>query len=204
MVSRPCHCTDRRSPSRGETFGRTNGTVGRPCQNTTSDLRLPTSELFSGSQIAELLADLQVTHVIWVPDSALGLWEAALESSPAFRLIRVSRESEAWAIAAGLHIGGARPLVILQTTGLFDSGDALRNAIFDMGVPLFAIVGHRSYLIENSPDSAKRFAEPILRAWGIEYVLLSKPDELPRLREHFVSCQAAGKPGAALIAEGRM
>ena len=145
-----------------------------------------------------------MTHVIWLPDSALGLWEAALESSGAFRLIRVSRESEAWAIAAGLHIGGARPLVIMQTTGLFDSGDALRNAIFDMGLPLFAIVGHRSYLIENSPDSAKRFAEPILQAWGFDYVLLTKPDDLPRLHQHFGACEAAAKPGIALIAEGRM
>ncbi len=160
--------------------------------------------MFSGPQIAELLADLKVTHVIWVPDSALGAWEAALEGSAAFRLIRVTRESEAWAIAAGLHMGGARPLVIMQTTGLFDSGDALRNAIFDMGLPLFAIVGHRSYLIENSPDSAKRFAEPILTAWSIDCVLLTKPDDLPRLREHFLTCQAAGKPGVALVAEGRM
>jgi sulfopyruvate decarboxylase subunit alpha len=160
--------------------------------------------LFSGPQIAELLTDLQVTHVIWVPDSALGQWEAALEKSPAYRLIRVSRESEAWAISAGLHIGGAKPLVIMQTTGLFDSGDALRNAIFDMGLPLFAIVGHRSYLIDNSPDSARRFAEPILKAWGIDYVLLTKPDDLPLIREHFLACQVAGKPGVALVAEGRM
>jgi sulfopyruvate decarboxylase subunit alpha len=160
--------------------------------------------MFDGSEIADLLAELQVTHVIWLPDSGLGAWEAALESSTAFRLVRVSREAEAWSIAAGLHIGGARPLVIMQTTGLFDSGDSLRNALFDLGLPLFAIVGHRSYLIENSPDSAKHFAEPILRAWGIEYVLLKDASELPRLGEHFHACQAAGKPGIALVAEGRM
>lgn len=160
--------------------------------------------MFTGPEIAALLAELQVTHVIWLPDSGLGSWEAALEGSAAFRLVRVSRESEAWAIAAGLHIGGARPLVIMQTTGLFDSGDSLRNALFDLGLPLFAIVGHRSYLIENSPDSAKHFAEPILQAWGIDYVLLKDAGELPRLSEHFRACQTAGKPGIALVAEGRM
>ncbi len=160
--------------------------------------------MFNGPEVAALIAELQVTHVIWLPDSGLGAWEAALESSAAFRLIRVSRESEAWIIAAGLQIGGARPLLIMQTTGLFDSGDALRNALFDLGVPLFAIVGHRSYLIENSPDSAKHFAEPILRAWGIDYILVKQADELPRLADHFRACQAAGKPGVVLVAEGRM
>ena len=160
--------------------------------------------MFPGPAIAELLAELGVTHVIWLPDSGLGPWEGALESSSAFRLIRVSREAEAWAIAVGLHIGGARPLLIMQTTGMFDSGDSLRNALFDLGLPLFAIVGHRSYLVENSPDTAKQFAEPILRAWGIDYVLLTGDDELPRLGEHFLKCAAAGKPGVALVAEGRM
>ena len=160
--------------------------------------------MFPGSDIADLLAALHVTHVIWLPDSGLGPWEAALESSAHFRLVRVAREAEAWAIAVGLHIGGARPILIMQTTGLFDSGDSLRNALFDLRLPLFAIVGHRSYLLENSPDTAKHYAEPILRTWGIDYVLLTRDDELSRLGAHFRACEAAGKPGVALVAEGRM
>ena len=160
--------------------------------------------MFAGSEIAALLAELGVTHVIWLPDSGVGAWEAALESSPSFKLLRVSREAEAWGIAAGLHIGGARPLVIMQTTGLFDSGDALRNALFDLGLPLFAILGARSFLVENSPDTAKHFAEPILRAWGLDYVVLRQSDELPRLKNHFLNCSAAATPGVALVAEGRM
>ena len=119
-----------------------------------------------------MLADVGTTHVVWVPDSALGDWESALESSPAFRLLRVCRESEAWALAAGLHLGGAQPMIVMQTTGMFDSGDSLRNCLFDLRLPLFAIVGHRSFLIENTTDTAKHFAEPILNAWGIDYVLL--------------------------------
>jgi sulfopyruvate decarboxylase TPP-binding subunit len=159
--------------------------------------------MFSGADVVELLAELGVTHVIWIPDSGLGLWETALESSTAFRLLRVAREGEAWSLAAGLHIGGKQPLVVMQTTGLFESGDALRNALFDLELPLYAVIGYRSYLIENSTDTARHFAEPILRAWGIDYMLLTRPDELPRLREHFLECRAAGKPGVALIAEGR-
>jgi len=158
--------------------------------------------MFPAAQVARLIADLGVTHVVWLPDSGIGPWETALESSSAFRLLRVAREGEAWGLAAGLHIGGQRPLVVMQTTGIFESGDALRNVLFDLRLPLYAVVGYRSYLIENSPDTAKHFAEPILRAWGLDYVLLKRPDELPRLREHFLACQAAGKPGVTLIAEG--
>jgi sulfopyruvate decarboxylase TPP-binding subunit len=160
--------------------------------------------MFTGEQVAATLAELGITHVVWLPDSALGPWEKALESSPAFKLIRVCREGEAWAVASGLHIGGQRPLVVIQNTGLFESGDALRNALYDLKLPLYAIIGYRSYLVPNSPDSAKRFTEPVLKAWGLDYVLLDTPAAWPQFAEHFQACQAAGKPGAALLAEGRM
>jgi phosphonopyruvate decarboxylase len=160
--------------------------------------------LFPAKQVAAMIAELGVSHVVWLPSSGLGPWENELESSPHFQLIRVCREGEAWAVAAGLHLGGRSPLVIMQTTGLFESGDCLRNMLFDLNLPLFAIIGHRSYLVPNSPDSAKRFAEPILRAWGLPYVLIARPEELPRFPEHFRACQSAGKPGVALVAEGRM
>jgi hypothetical protein len=93
---------------------------------------------------------------------------------------------------------------MIQNTGLFESGDALRNMLFDLRLPLYAIIGYRSYLVENSTDSAKRFTEPILRAWGLDYILLDRPDSLPKLVDHYRACEASGKPGVALIAEGRM
>ena len=160
--------------------------------------------MFSGAEVEAALADLGITHVVWLPDSALGPWEAALTNSSALRLVRVAREGEAWALAGGLLLGGARPLVMIQNTGLFESGDALRNMLFDLRLPLYAMIGYRSYLVPDSPDSAKRFTEPILKAWGVDYVLLDQPGSLSKLTEHYRACEAAGKPGAALVAEGRM
>ena len=56
----------------------------------------------------------------------------------------------------------------------------------------------------NKADTAKKFAEPVLDAWGLPYVLINGPDDLPRLTTHFRACQSAGKPGVCLVAEGRM
>jgi sulfopyruvate decarboxylase TPP-binding subunit len=159
--------------------------------------------MLTGPQIAATLAELGLTHVVWLPDSALGTWEAALGQSPDLTLVRVCREGEAWTIAAGLQLGARRPLVIMQCTGLFESGDALRNVLFDMRLPLYAIVGYRSYLLENSPDSARRFTEPVLKAWGLDYLLVEGAADLPKLTEHYRACRTAGRPGVALLAEGR-
>ncbi len=160
--------------------------------------------MFTGSQIVAELLQMGITHVVWLPDSTLGPWEGALSSAAGLRLIRVCREGEAWAIAAGLHLGGARPLVVIQCTGLFDSGDSLRNAIYDFGLPLFAIVGYRSFLIPGATDSARTFTEPNLKAWNLDYRLIDAPDKLPELAQHYADCRRANRPGVVLMAEGRM
>jgi len=160
--------------------------------------------MFSGERIVAELTELGITHVVWLPDSALGQWEAALSTAKNLKLIRVCREGEAWAVAAGLHMGGARPLVMIQCTGLFDSGDSLRCALFDYGLPLFAVVGYRNALNPAANDSARTFTEPNLRSWGIEYRLIDAPEKLPELRTHYTACRQANRPGVVLIAEGRM
>jgi sulfopyruvate decarboxylase TPP-binding subunit len=160
--------------------------------------------MYTGEEIVDALDALGVTDVVWVPDSLLAQWEPALEAAAGLRLIRVCREGEAWPLAAGLHLGGRNPLVMMQTTGLFESGDGLRNAVYDFGLPLFAIVGARSWLVRNSTDSARRFAEPVLKAWGLDYRIVERAEDKPFLVEHALACRAAGKPGAVLVAEGRL
>lgn len=157
-----------------------------------------------GEQIVPILENLGFSHVVWLPDSALGPWERALVGSSQLRLVRVCREGEAWGVAAGLHLGGKRPLVVIQNTGLFESGDAMRNVLFDLRLPLAAIIGYRSYLLADSTDTAKRFTEPVLRGWGVDYALVDALENLPRLPEHLAACRAANRPGIVLLAEGRM
>jgi sulfopyruvate decarboxylase subunit alpha len=115
------------------------------------------------------------------------------------------REGEAWATAMGLYLGGALPLVLIQCTGLFESGDALRNALHDWGLPLLAMIGYRSYLNQDllPGDTCLIFSEPILDAWKIPYKLIKQPAQLDMIEQHLATCRANGTPGAVLIAEGR-
>ena len=161
--------------------------------------------MFTGEQIAELLASLAITHVVTVPDSTIGQWQGAIERRGATRVVRVCREGEAWQIAAGLYMGGANPLVMIQCTGLFESGDAIRNSIHDWKLPLFAIIGYRSYLNQDTlpGDTCLVFTEPTLEAWKIDYRLITSPDQFPTIAEHFKASRERCAPGAILIAEGK-
>jgi sulfopyruvate decarboxylase subunit alpha len=161
--------------------------------------------MFTGSEIVELLREMEATHVVALPDSTLGLWEEDLRAAGSPKFIRVCREGEAWAIAAGLYLAGANPIVTIQCTGLFESGDSLRNAIHDYRLPLFALIGYRSYLSQTMipNDSARTYTEPIVRAWQVDYRLVDVPEKKPEIVEHYRRCREAQRPGFVLIAEGR-
>ena len=161
--------------------------------------------MFDGHEVVKLFEDLGVTHVVWLPDSELGQWEAALSTSTKLKLVRVCREGEAFAIAAGLHIGGRRPIVVIQCTGFYEAGDALRNVVHDMGLPIFMIVGYRGYYggIAGRKDTAATFLEPIVQAWKLPYKLLTNESKLDELADFYREAEKQGRAAAVLVAETR-
>jgi sulfopyruvate decarboxylase TPP-binding subunit len=128
--------------------------------------------MIAGRELVALLQQGGITHLPWIPDSELGRWEADLVAAGTPRLIRVCREGEALALAAGLLLGGARPLVLMQCTGLFEAGDALRNVVHDLVLPVRALIGIRSWIASQQrpiTDSCPRFVVPYVDAWQIPY-----------------------------------
>ena len=118
---------------------------------------------FDGPAVVSALKRCGVTHVVWVPDSSIGTWEPALLAEPSLTLLRACREGEAIGIAAGLLLGGKRPLVAIQCTGLFEAGDALRNVVHDLRLPLFLFVG-AARLLRPSVRQDRRHLSSVHRA----------------------------------------
>lgn len=123
------------------------------------------------------LTDAGVSHLVGIPDTETGPVFDALRAGAGPKLVRVCREGEAFGVAAGLWGGGARPVVLIQSTGFFEAGDSLRNIAFEVQVPLEIIIGYRGHsgkLNAGRPDTARTYLEPILKAWGIGYELLGE------------------------------
>ena len=158
--------------------------------------------MLDGPSVAAALTRCGITHVVWIPDSDLGRWDEAFSRAPVLTLIRVCREAEAFAIAAGLWMGGKKPIVILQCTGLFDAGDALRNVLHDMGLPLPVLVGvrnARAYATGATTDTCPRFTEPIVRAWELPIYTLD--DSAERLTIAVEQCHQSRRPLVILYPE---
>jgi len=158
----------------------------------------------TGQEIVEALRGCGVSDVVYIPDSETGTWDAALASAGTPRLIRPTREGEAIAIAAGLHLGGRRPLIVIQCTGLFEAGDALRNFIHDLKLPLAFVIGLRSYHAHRegrSRDTCPVFTEPILQAWQVPYAVLERGFTAAQLGAEVQRVFDSGAAGAVLLGE---
>jgi sulfopyruvate decarboxylase subunit alpha len=160
--------------------------------------------MWDGPSVAAALAGCGITHVVWIPDSELGTWEPDLSSHPSLHLIRVCREGEAFAVAAGLWLGGKKPIILIQCTGLFEAGDSLRNILHDLRLPLFLVIGLRSYHAHRqgtTADTCPLFAEPILAAWQIPFRVLDDTNSLSDLIDAYQEAQQDSRPGAVFFAE---
>jgi len=160
--------------------------------------------MLDGPSVVAAFKECGITHVVWLPDSELGTWEQALGADSEMRLIRVCREGEAMAVAAGLILGGCRPVIAIQCTGLFEAGDSLRNIVHDLKLPLFLIVGLRGYYAyqqKKTSDTCPVFAEPILRAWLIPYTIFDHRQTAADLVQAYRKAHAENRAAVVCLAE---
>jgi len=76
-------------------------------------------------RILDVLARLGATHLLGIPDNTTApLFDDRRATAFGLDSLIVSREGEAFAIASGLWLGGKRPVVVIQNTGLLESGDS--------------------------------------------------------------------------------
>ena len=143
-----------------------------------------------------------VTHVVWLPDSETNWMYLAMQEEGSMDLIPVAREGESMAIAAGLYIGGKKPVCLIQNTGMFESGDSIRGIALDVNLPVVIMVGYRGWNRHGvTTDSAAKFTEPILDAWGINYYLVESDADADRITTAFEEAESTGRPTAVLVGD---
>ncbi len=167
-------------------------------------------------RVLEALKESGITHVVGLPDNSTAALFDQLADDPGIYLITVTREGEAFATAAGLWIGGQKPLVLIQNTGLLEAGDALRGTLIRMRVPVVCLISYRGFkslpaaipaaltadeLARREVDSVALLLEPTLRAWALPYEIIKDNAELIKVRAAQEQANAEMRPVALVIAE---
>ncbi|MGH9140918.1 MAG: sulfopyruvate decarboxylase subunit alpha [Vicinamibacterales bacterium] len=82
--------------------------------------------------------------VVYVPDNPLShVLRVFAQQFRDVRLILATREEEAFGIAAGLYLGGRLPTVMLQSSGLGNSLNAITSLLMPYQIPVLMVVSMR-------------------------------------------------------------
>jgi sulfopyruvate decarboxylase TPP-binding subunit len=144
-----------------------------------------------------------VTDVVWLPDSETNWLFLLMQAEPGLRLVGVSREGHACSIASGLHTGGRRPMILIQNTGLMESGDSIRGWLLGMNVPVVMMVGYRGWTRHGvNADSAATYTERFLHAFDLPFYLVESDADAGRISIAFA--EAERRRGPAVVLVGRV
>ena len=143
----------------------------------------------SAEAIVSEIEALGITHVINVPDTHQKSVLALLARRSHPPLITACTEDEAIGINAGLYIGGRRPMLLIQNTGLLASINCIKGIAMDAGIPTFMLVGLFSRDVTKTPsEDPKRVINrisPTLETWDIPWYPLERPDQIGAIAEAY-------------------
>jgi sulfopyruvate decarboxylase subunit alpha len=112
-------------------------------------------------------------EVVYVPDNPLS--HVIRELADRYRDVRVviaTREEEAFGIAAGLYLGGRKPTVMLQSSGLGNSLNAISSLVLPYQIPMLIVVSMRGDAGEWNAAQVPmgRAVRPIFDALAVPHV----------------------------------
>jgi sulfopyruvate decarboxylase subunit alpha len=142
--------------------------------------------------------------VVYVPDNPLSHVLGELRDRYRdVRLVLATREEEAFGIAAGLYLGGRYPTVMLQSSGLGNSLNAITSLVLPYQIPMLILVSMRGDLGEWNAAQVPmgRAVRTIFDAIGVPHTTIESPDaasDVVRLAGR--TAFGTRLPGACLLA----
>jgi len=143
-----------------------------------------------------------VTDIVWLPDSETNWLYLRMDADPDLRLVGVTREGHACSIAAGLYAGGRKPMILIQNTGMMESGDSIRGWLKGLQVPVVLMVGYRGYTRHGvNTDTAATYTERFLMAFDIPFYLVEGDADADRISVAFAQAEKTKQPVVVLVGD---
>jgi len=133
--------------------------------------------MISTAKFVDELQDHGYTHLCVVPCSfAKDIINEVLNRN-CIEYTPCASEAVACSIAAGLKIGGLKPLVIVQSSGLTNMGSCITSLLKPYSIRFSIIVSWRSYSEGDSEIQHKHLAENLpnlISSYGYDYEILNQ------------------------------
>lgn len=132
--------------------------------------------------IIDGLKEAGINFVTCLPESLLRPLYTMLDNDPYFEVVYVTNEGEGASIAAGAWLGGKKPILIMENSGIRTSVEALSRLGLSYGIPVLMLMCHRGAVGESTYWGIAHglTMQPILEAVRIPYVMVRKEEEIKK------------------------
>lgn len=131
------------------------------------------------SQLYEALRRQGVTQFSYVPDAGHRVCIDRSIADPDVHSVALTTEEEGVALACGAHLGGAKSVLLMQSSGL---GNCVNFMSMVQGgrFPFLTVLSMRGEFGEGNPwqISMGQATKPILNAMGFIILEITKPEEV--------------------------
>ena len=154
-------------------------------------------------EVYDLLRQHNVTQFAYVPDGGHKRMIARALADNAAEAISLTNESEGPGVMIGADLGGARGVVLVQSSGV---GNLINNlSIITLGrFPFLMLVSMRGDFGEGNPWQFPmgQAVEPVVQAMGISTVRIDRAEDALRIVDFAISQAFRGrKPTAVLLSQ---
>ena len=135
--------------------------------------------LDSSDVIYEGLKNAGIDFIVSVPCANLKKLLVMVEEDESIRHVPVTREEEGFAICAGAYMGGMKPAILMQNSGLGNSVNVLASLIKLYNFPILMIISHRGTFGEGVYGQVpmSKATTKIFDSMDISYYKVNNPNE---------------------------
>jgi len=126
------------------------------------------------------LKDAGIDFVSGLPDGWQRNLHELVEADPDFRYVPVCNEGVGFSVCAGAWLGGRKPVLIMENSGLRVASEYIARISLGTGVPVTLMLSYRGDVGETEHWGIPHgiVVEPLLRALRIPYLIARRRDEL--------------------------
>jgi sulfopyruvate decarboxylase alpha subunit len=154
-------------------------------------------------QLYDLLRRHGITQFAYVPDAGHSILIDRSLADPDVRSIALTTEEEGVALAAGADLGGARAVLLMQSSGVGNCINML-SLIKHGRFPFLALVSMRGDFGEGNPwqFAMGQATEPVLAAMGVICLRIDRPqDVIPSVTAALTMVFQSGQAVAVLLSQ---
>jgi sulfopyruvate decarboxylase alpha subunit len=151
----------------------------------------------------DLLRRHEVTQFAYVPDAGHRILIDRSLADPGARAVALTTEEEGVALVAGADLGGARAVLLMQSSG---TGNCINMLSLIQGgrFPFLALVSMRGDFGEGNPWQYPmgQAVEPVLQAMGVICLRIERPEEvIPTVSAALTMVYQSGRAVAVLLTQ---